>query len=247
MLNSTSVDMVAEMSGPLVSQFLHKDSPSLKQGSTKIPSLLFKDPTSFVLSVIDELMFRIAVQTAFDNTFSVAFDLSLLSSRTFRSTTLSTANYTTVNNSTGYSLILFNSTRFPASRIIDMDVVQSVQVYRVSYPFLGGAIAVILLAVFLVVPLFYGFWRLGRRTTLSPLEVATALRAPLLASVVSSSNGTASEIMTMAGMQRVQYGERCMSEHNASLVEDDSKIGLRHLQFGQADQVKRPTSGVIYS
>jgi len=247
MLNQIFVDMVAETSGPLVSQFLRKDSPSLNQGSLRMPSLLFNDPTSFLLLVVDELMFRIAVQTAFNNTFGVDLKIAELSSYESVFSDLSTENLTSTKNSTGYSFSMLNNTRFPASRIVDMDVVQSVQVYKASYPFLGGAIAVILLAVFLVVPLFYGFWRLGRRTGLSPLETATALGAPLLATVVSSSNGTASEIMRTAGMQRVRYGECYTSEPNTSLVDDKSRIRLRRLQFGQANQVGRPTSGVIYS
>ncbi|KAF1962682.1 hypothetical protein CC80DRAFT_588213 [Byssothecium circinans] len=238
--------LVSEMSGPLVSQFLLRDSPPLKQRNLALPILLFNDPTSFLVSAIDELMFCIAVQTAFNNTFGFAFDLVLMStykSKTRNSTTLPDGSVTAEVTTTDITLSVFNGTRFPSWRTVDMDVVQSVQVYKVSYPFLGGAIAVIFLAVVLVVPLFHGFWRLGRQTSIGPLEMATALGAPLLTTTVSSTNGTASEIMKSAGTQRVRYGE-CNTDTLPG--EDDGEIGQRRLQFGRADQVDRPTSGVLY-
>jgi hypothetical protein len=234
--------MVAEMSGSLASQFIQKDSPAFKHGLS-IPILLFDDPTSFVLSAIDELMFRIAVQTAFDNTIGVVFDLAELSS--YGLTVEDTPQGP--ENTTSISIAQFNGTRFPSWRIVDMDVVHSVHVYKASYPFLGGAIAAILLAVVLVIPLFHGFWRLGRQTSIGPLETATALGAPLLANV-SSSNATAREIMKTAGMQRIRYGEMKASRLCDTLEGEVKARSLqRRLQFGRVEQVDRPTSGWIYS
>jgi hypothetical protein len=193
------------MFGPLVSQFLRQDSPLIEGGKriertldtkAKAPAaLLFNDPTTFIRSAIDELMFRIAVQTAFNNTFGGIIELIRSNQNTTRE----------ADGALGYTT--FNGTRFPSSRIVYMEVVRSVESYKTSFAFLGGAIAVVLLAVILVVPLFYGFWILGRPTTLSPLETATAMGAPLLVSIASS-NSTAREIIRMAGKQRVQYSER---------------------------------------
>jgi hypothetical protein len=240
--------MVAETSGSLVSQFMRKESPSLQQSGLSVPILLFDDPSSFMLSVIDELMLRIAVQTAFDNTFGGAFNLAEMStwrSETYNTSDGLTSGSTTVEN-VGYEV--FNGTRFPSRRIVNMDMVQSVQVYKASYPFLGGAIAMILLAAILVVPLFHGFWRLGRQTSMGPFETATAMGAPLLADIVSS-NSTASEIMKFAGMQRVRYGELNASQSNDALQGEEKECDVAHrrLQLGRVAQIEKPMRGMIYS
>jgi hypothetical protein len=239
--------MVAEMSGPLAFQFLRKESPVFEQRGLKIPILLFNDPTTFVLSAIDELMFRIAVQTAYNNTFGVAFDLVKMSTYESIVRNITQGDTTSTMSSTTISMGRFNGTRFPSWRIVDMDVVHSVPVYKASYPFLGGAISAVLLAIILVIPLFHGFWRLGRQTSIGPLETAAALGAPLLANVPSS-NDTAREIMKTAGMQRVRYGEMNASRL-CDTLEGEVEAGSRQrrLQFGRVEQVDRPTSGSIYS
>ena len=240
--------MVAETSGALVSQFLRKDSPAFNERELAFPIIFFNDPSTFVRSAIDELMFRIAVQSAFDNTFGVPFRLKRMSTYEKESKTITEGPSAGNSSSEILDENYFNGTRFPSWRMVNMDVVQSVQVYKAAYPFLGGAIAIIFLAVTLVIPLFHGFWHLGRRTSLSPLETATALGAPLLATTVSSSNGTASEIMKTAGKQRVQYGELDASPLSDTLqgAEDDSAIVQRRLQIGRVEEVEKPVSGSIY-
>jgi hypothetical protein len=211
-----------------------------------MPILFFDDPTSIVVSAIDEIMFRIAVQTAFDNALGGRYELVLMSSYNITVDPGEIYNDTYSRPSSTRETISstpFNETQFPRSRLVNMDVVQSVQVYKTSYAFLGGAVAVMLLAVVVVMPLFHGFWRLGRQPSLSPLETATALGAPLLVATVSSSNATASEIMKTAGGQHVQYGE-CKTP---SPEGDGGANVSRRLQFGQAGEVDRPTNGTVYS
>lgn len=218
--------VMADMTGPLVSQFLRQGSPLIEEAkqelaSSLFPALLFNDPTSFVRSAIDELMFRIAVQTAFDNTFGGPIKMIKTSGTT----------------EFGTSIKIFKGFRRPKSRIADMEVVRSIEFYKTSFAFLGGAIAVMLLAAILIVPLFHEFWLLGRPVSLSPLEIATAMGAPLLASVASS-NDTAREIMKAAGKQRVRYGE--ISEPGTG------ETVRRRIQFGQRDVVDRPVRGAVY-
>jgi hypothetical protein len=50
------------------------------------------------------------------------------------------------------------------------------------YQFLAAAICVTLLAIFLVFITFHGYWYLGRPVTMSPIELAKAINAPLLRS-----------------------------------------------------------------
>jgi hypothetical protein len=56
-----------------------------------------------------------------------------------------------------------NVTGFPAA---------SVSVFHSNFSFFAGAAAVELSTVIVIMYTFYGFWRLGRNATLSPLEIA---------------------------------------------------------------------------
>jgi hypothetical protein len=53
-------------------------------------------------------------------------------------------------------------------------------VYRTDWGFVFGAAAASALGVLGVLPLFWGWWQLGRAVSLNPLEVAHAFCAPLL-------------------------------------------------------------------
>ncbi|GME28206.1 uncharacterized protein K452DRAFT_252088 [Neofusicoccum parvum] len=75
----------------------------------------------------------------------------------------------------------------------------------VSHPrFLAAAMVVMLVDAAAVLPLFVGWWRLGRRVSLSPLEVARAFRAPLLEGV--EGGGEARDVVREVGGVRVRYG-----------------------------------------
>jgi hypothetical protein len=77
-------------------------------------------------------------------------------------------------------------------------------VYQSNFGFLGGALAVILLATCAILALFKGWWHIGRNMTLSPFELAGAFDAPLLAH--ADGNATANELIRVFGPEHVQYG-----------------------------------------
>ncbi len=56
----------------------------------------------------------------------------------------------------------------------------SVSEYHVLWKYWGASVAVTLCIVLFILPTFYGFWTLARKTTLSPLETARAFHAPVL-------------------------------------------------------------------
>lgn len=67
----------------------------------------------------------------------------------------------------------------------------------------------------LISPLYWGFWRLGRKVTFNPVEIANAFQAPVLATVHPRS-GCPEDIVKVAGMERfkhtqVFYGESTKS------------------------------------
>ncbi|CZR69409.1 uncharacterized protein PAC_19309 [Phialocephala subalpina] len=52
--------------------------------------------------------------------------------------------------------------------------------YHVLWRFWGASVAVTLSIVLFILPTYYGFWTLARKTTLSPFETARAFHAPVL-------------------------------------------------------------------
>lgn len=54
--------------------------------------------------------------------------------------------------------------------------------YKTDYAYMVGALASTFLCVLCVVPTYWGFWELGRKLALSPLEIAAAFGSPLVRS-----------------------------------------------------------------
>lgn len=52
--------------------------------------------------------------------------------------------------------------------------------YRVLYRYWAGSLAVTSLVILMITPTFWGFWRLRGKVTLSPVDTAIALEAPLV-------------------------------------------------------------------
>lgn len=65
--------------------------------------------------------------------------------------------------------------------------------YRSEYAWLAGALLATMIPTLAVLGLFWGYWKLGRRVTLSPIETAKALGSPLLVS--EDGNSTARELV----------------------------------------------------
>jgi len=76
--------------------------------------------------------------------------------------------------------------------------------YSTNFWYMGGALASTLVCVLLVLPVYWGFWELGRKVSLNPIEIANAFQAPVLAAVHPGS-GHADDVVKVAGGQYVQY------------------------------------------
>jgi hypothetical protein len=59
-------------------------------------------------------------------------------------------------------------------------------------------------AVFAILPLYYGYWKLGRSVSLSPLEIARAFGAPVLDGL--DGNVSAADVECARGHVYVRYG-----------------------------------------
>jgi hypothetical protein len=83
---------------------------------------------------------------------------------------------------------------------------QPMVVYHSEYGFLAAAILVLLIALFAVSSTLYGFWQIGHDTSLSPLETAQALNAPILAGGSGTPTGNLKQLVTEIGKKEVKYG-----------------------------------------
>ncbi|KAK5194271.1 hypothetical protein LTR96_010466 [Exophiala xenobiotica] len=97
-------------------------------------------------------------------------------------------------------------------------------VYKTSHVFLAIATLVSALAILSVLLTFNGFWRLGRKVSMSPLETAKAFDAPIMKEADSSAPTKA--LLNQVGGKPVKYG----------LVNDsagfDREIALPHSDSG---------------
>ena len=116
-------------------------------------------------------------------------------------------------------------------------------IYVTDFRYMLAAGILSILSVLAISLPFYGWWQLGRTVSLSPLEIAKAFDAPILAHVGSNLDLSDSKSLgTVAGV-RVQYGIKGGEQmYNGGYGE-----GLkRKLVVGYAGYVGRPNRGDVF-
>ncbi|KAI5362810.1 hypothetical protein Slin15195_G101910 [Septoria linicola] len=76
--------------------------------------------------------------------------------------------------------------------------------YKIDENYMWGAFATIILCIFCVLPVYWGYWQLGRNVTLGPFEIAAAFRAPNL--YHESNKPIDKLIKTEVGGREVKFG-----------------------------------------
>lgn len=79
--------------------------------------------------------------------------------------------------------------------------------YTTDWAFGGAAMGVIFFCVLCVLPSYYGFWQLGRKVTLGPIEVAGAFQAPVMQHPAVATNGEVDQFVKEIGQRKVRYGQ----------------------------------------
>jgi hypothetical protein len=128
-----------------------------------------------------------------------------------------------------------NTNAPPAPQAIPMVETTNINVFHSEHKYM---IAMIVLTVFfmgLILPTFGGWWELGRRVTLDPVEVAKAFDAPMFRG--PGSNAPLWQLVQDYGDRSVKYGE-------AEAYSDGQ--AKRQLKFGNPHEVMRPTAGTVY-
>lgn len=96
--------------------------------------------------------------------------------------------------------------------------------------FLGAAIVEIVCILFMA-PTYWGWWRLRRHFSFSPLEIAKAFEAPLLAN--GNSNSSGSDLIREYGDVYVRYGAKRKDEGDST----------RRLAFVESSSAEWPRQG----
>lgn len=81
--------------------------------------------------------------------------------------------------------------------------------YESHYLFLGLATLFTALAWLAKLPIFIGWWSVGRKTSMSPIETAKAFGAPMLE--IADPNATADMLLKEVGDRAVRYGSVAVS------------------------------------
>jgi hypothetical protein len=121
---------------------------------------------------------------------------------------------------------------------------ESATIYQSNYTLMAIAVATNFLGLFSILPVYYGWWELGRKTSLSPLETTKAFGAPLLSDV--DDNATAEEILKRAGEMRVKYGESSRSIEEGTRVLISRKELRGRLQIVEEERAGRLKTGNVF-
>ncbi|KAK3075557.1 hypothetical protein LTR53_000995 [Teratosphaeriaceae sp. CCFEE 6253] len=125
---------------------------------------------------------------------------------------------------------------------------QTENVYRSNLRWFAGAAVLEMVAVLVVLPLFWGWWSLGKVALLSPVELALAFDAPLLRDV-NSATGSAGVIGHLGGV-RVQYGAMSDGVHGEGPASSSGESVRASVAFrlgiGESANVFRPHKGMRF-
>ncbi|KAF4637803.1 hypothetical protein G7Y89_g262 [Cudoniella acicularis] len=100
-------------------------------------------------------------------------------------------------------------------------------VYSSHYLYLGLVLLFTLLSAIYIVPIFMGWWALGRNVSLSPIEIAKTFNAPILGN--SDPNLGAGDLLSVLGKKKVRYGAAstvpgAVYAHNGVIVGGAEKL-----------------------
>jgi len=136
-------------------------------------------------------------------------------------------------------------TRTPDPQTVEMQQNSNVTVFQSNYPYTAAALLAMMIGFVVVIPTFGGFWKMGHRTSLNPLEVAKAFDASLLQE--HSSNVPAHHLTTAVRSKKGKYGE--IIEEYQTIGGNGLGVRLRASRLGIAEpsRVRTPEFRVLYN
>jgi len=178
------------------------------------------DPLQDIALQIREIMFRTSVHLALDNVQPAGVEMRednpLPDAATYDSQ---------------HGIILYKNLSASST---ELDLTHTI--YRTDYTLLVIGLVLVVVAVASTIPLFWGYWSLGRQVSLSPWEFAKAFHAQSINPEQQhhvlnvGSNAEADDFVEMLGDVKVRYGE----------------VGPQKLGLAPVDQVSHPVKGTKY-
>lgn len=119
-----------------------------------------------------------------------------------------------------------------------------VEEYTTDFHYVAGALVATLVTVLLVLPVYWGFWQLGRKVTLGPLEIANAFNAPIIRpDTVKGQHGDFEEVLNEVGKRRVRYGQlRSAPPGSMGIAQPEQVV---QPQFRESRRFTRAQQGVV--
>ena len=115
-------------------------------------------------------------------------------------------------------------------------------IYKSDLRWWAGAAVLQIATACLILPMFWGWWKLECSLTLSPFTTALAFDSPILQDVNSASRPR--EIVDKIGTMRLKYGV-VMEPRTGSFIEDTAYASGR-LGLAESGWVVKPTKGIKF-
>jgi hypothetical protein len=122
-----------------------------------------------------------------------------------------------------------------ANQTVVTAVTGIVEEYTTDFKYVAGALVATLVTILLVLPVYWGFWHLGRKVTLGPLEIANAFNAPVIRpETVKAQHGDFEQVLQEVGERRVRYGQlRGMPEGAMGIAEPERVERPKYRESGR--------------
>ena len=124
----------------------------------------------------------------------------------------------------------------PAPQVITMTETSNINIFHSEHKYLIANTVLTIFFMGLVLPSFIGWWDLGRRVTLDPIEIAKAFDAPIFQG--PGSNATMRQLAQDYGQRSIRYGE-AEGYGNGQMMK-------RQLKLGHPHEVMAPQPGTSY-
>ena len=135
-----------------------------------------------------------------------------------------------------------NTSAPPPPQVLTMQETRSINVFHSEYKYLIASAVLTTVFVILIIPTFIGWWELGRRVTLNPIETAKAFDASLLHG--PGSNAPESELVRIFGKRGIRLGEFVKGADDG--IGGEILRRRRKLMFTDLHDVPSPSPGALY-
>lgn len=120
-------------------------------------------------------------------------------------------------------------------------------IYHTDFRYMAAAAVLSIASTVAIAATFYGWWELGRNVSFTPLDIAKAFDAPILAPLGSNLDLSKKENLGDIAAAKVRYGERISEQGSTTqYFGGNMEEGRRRLVMGWSNDMRRPQAGQVY-